>query len=366
MNLRGTLGTLLLLACTHGEPFSDGSPQGGEGPASDVPPIRLTYNIGQDGWAAWSADGRALYYSAQDSFTVDKDRCVLRMPAGGGAGRPLACPAGPAGNGLTEIFDQPAPLGGQVAYSSSELGIDEHAPYRHAIWIADDTAFAPARRVLGFPYTAPSGAPHDAPIYLQWLAPGTLLFIGAENGCCRKDTLRFGEQVALLDVTGATPVLSFVPHTTRASAVQASSDGTAIHYTIAGDSRVYRQVLATGTVDTLHDFGPGRVARDPQVSGPRLYAVVDGHDGFGDSPPFYAVQVDYGGRLVEVDLGTGQETDRSVPGFLYKRPRLSPDGRRLVVEAYPMTISTQSDTAGNVIAADTSVSRWADLWLTEE
>ncbi len=359
------LPALLLLGCAHGEPFGDGVP-GSNGPRPGGPPVRLTYNIGQDGTAAWTADGATIYYSAQDSFSSDKDHCIVRMSAGGGTRSPVACPEPPSANELTEIFDQPAPLGGRLVYSSSTLGVIEHAPYRHTIWVADDEPFAPPSAVLVFPYFTPSGGSHDAPVHLQWLSPDTLLFVGAENGCCNKDTMRFGVEIVLLDLSGPAPVRTLVPNTTRASAVQASVDGSAIHYTVAGDSRVYRQVLATGVVDTLHDFGPGRVARDPQLLGTTLYAIVDGHDGFIDLPPFFDVQIDYGGRLVRVDLPGGVETELGDSLHLFKRPRLAPAGGRFVVEAYPMTVNIVRDANGTVVAVDTAVARWADLWLMED
>lgn len=365
MRRLGWILLLVVVGCAHSEPFGD-PVRGGGGPRAGGPPVRLTYNIGQDGTAAWAEDGAFIYYSAQDSFASDKDRCIVRMAAGGGSRVPLACPEPLTANGLTEIFDQPAPRAGRLAYASSELGVDEHAPYRHAIWLMPDAPFAAPTLALAFPYFTPSGASHDAPIDLQWLTSGTLVFIGAENGCCRKDTMRFGEQIVLLDLSGPTPVRSFVPSTTRASAVQAAADGSALHYTIAGDSRVYRRVIATGIVDTLHDFGPGRVARDPQVVGTRLYAIVDGHDGFTDLPPFYGVQIDYGGRLIRVELPGGVETDVGDPLHLFKRPRLAPGGGRLVVEAYPMSITELLDSTGTVVAVDTTVARWADLWLMEE
>jgi hypothetical protein len=37
-----------------------------------------------------------------------------------------------------------------------------------------------------------------------------------------------------------------------------------------------------------------------------------------------------------------------------------------VVEAYPMTTDELLDSTGTVVAVDTAVSRWADLWLMEE
>jgi WD40 repeat protein len=360
----GGAALLLAAACGHSEPFTPGPPRA-SGPFQASQPLRLTYNIGADTHAAWSADGSRVYYSVQDSFTVDKDRCIARLEATGGVRTTLACPSNPA-NDTTQVLDQPAPLGGKLAWASSELGIFEHSQFRHAIWLGPDAPAAVATAVRVFPYLAPSGLIHNAPIYLQWLRPGVLLYLGAENGCCRKDTLRFGLEVVLLDVTLSPAAPTYVPGTTRASAVSASDDGTAIYYTFYGDSRVYRQELAGGAVTIAHDFGPGRIARDPSAVGNRLVAIVDGQPRYWDRPPFGFVQIDYGGLVSVVDLTTGAETLMPDRGNLYKRPRLSPDGSRLVVEGYPFSVNLVTDPTGAVVGADTLVSKWADLWLVEE
>jgi hypothetical protein len=166
-------------------------------------------------------------------------------------------------------------------------------------------------------------------------------------------------------VSGQTPVRSFIPNTHRASSVAAGRDGGSVIYTFSGDSRVYRQTLADSTVALLHDFGAGRIARDAQVVGNRLVAVVDGIPGYRDAPPFLGIQIDYGGILSVVDLTSGTETLVPDRGNLYKHPVLSPSGQELVVEGYPFTTTQRSNPDGT-IAIDTVVSKWADLWLLEE
>ncbi|HXI20757.1 MAG TPA: hypothetical protein VNH46_06710 [Gemmatimonadales bacterium] len=357
----------LAVGCNHPAPFGS-SATGVDGPfGGGAPPVRLTYNIGYDIWPSWSPDGSRIFYSAQDSMRPDKDHCVVAMPAAGGTRTPLQCPA-PFQNDLTEIFQQPAFDGQRLAYAVSELGsAPEHAPFRFSMWLAPAAPNATARSILQFPYLAPSGSPHDAPMYLQWLRPGVLLYLGAENGCCNKDTLRFGENVVLFDVTApkGTP-RTYVPGTHRASAVAGSRDGTAIFYTFYGDSAVYRQDLASGQVDTAHNFGSGHIVRDPDVAGGRMIAVLDGQPNLRFVPPFDTVQVDYGGHLVLVDLASGAETILPDNGMLYKRPRFSPAGDRIVVEGYPYQVSSIRDANGAIIGADTVTSKWDDLWLLEE
>jgi hypothetical protein len=357
---RGVL-LLLLAGCGHAEPFTSRvTPP--SGPFAATPPIRLTFNVGEDSWAAWSPDATRLLYSAQDSFSSDKDRCIAQVPAQGGPRTLVACPPNFFPNDTTEVYDQPAPNGAVIAFMSQALGVDEHAPFRHTLWLVGDSAGAVPRPLQQFPYVAPTGHPHDAALFLQWLRPNVLLYLGAENGCCRKDTLRFGEEVTLLDLSGPAPVRSFVPNTLRASAVSAERDGNSIYYTFYGDSIVYRQSLSDNSVTVIHNFGAGHIVRDPQVANNRLLAVVDGVPGFRDAPPFFGIAVDYGGVLHLVDLGTGDDTVLPTNGLLYKHPVFSPSGQRFVVEGYPFTATPIPGTT----AVDTVVSKWADLWLWEE
>ncbi|MDZ4861817.1 MAG: hypothetical protein SGJ01_00080 [Gemmatimonadota bacterium] len=107
MRLRVVLCLLLGTGCAHQESFSHHEVPAG-GPFAASAPLRLTYNIGADAFAAWSADGQTLYYAVQDSFSSDKARCIATLPAAGGVQRRLQCP--------------------RIALN--DLGIDEHAAFR--------------------------------------------------------------------------------------------------------------------------------------------------------------------------------------------------------------------------------------------
>jgi len=115
----------------------------------------------------------------------------------------------------------------------------------------------------------------------------------------------------------------------------------------------------------VHDFGPGHIVRDPQVNGNRLVAILDGQPVYADRPPLDFGQVDYGGDLVVVDLGTGVETVVADSGRFYKRPRLSPGGNSIIAEGFPYVIRSITDTSDATVS-DTVASKWADLWRFEK
>src|SRR5437879_277497 len=81
--------------------------------------------------------------------------------------------------------------------------------------------------------------------------------------------------VGRLGLSGNAASLAVIPGTRFASSVAAGESADIIYYTLGGDSRVYRRVLSSGSVSVAHDFGGG-IARDVQVVGSRLIAVVGG------------------------------------------------------------------------------------------
>lgn len=353
-----------LAACTHGEPFASGTAQSPRGPFNNTRPLRLTYNLGLDGWPSWSPNGGQVYYSAQQA-APDYDRCIVAVPAGGGGGADLRCPPR-VPDGLTEEFNQPVSDGNRMVWLRAAVPTSQLQQYRWSLWSAGLNPPTAPVKVLDFPYDAPSGHPHDLPRFMQWLKPGVLLYLGSEvGGCCRTDTLQFGEHVVLLDLSGPTPIRTFVPGTERASAVSGSEDGGTIYYTFYGDSLVYAQVLAGGSVSVLHNFGFGRVARDPTVSGNRLAAVLDGMPQVRDVVPFGLSQVDFGGDLFVVNLTTGEETRLVDLEHWYKHPRFAPGGGRLVAEGYPYEIFTV-EVAPETFVIDTTVTLINDVWVWEE
>jgi hypothetical protein len=88
-------------------------------------------------------------------------------------------------------------------------------------------------------------------------------------------------------------VVGIIPGTSLASSVQPTPDGKAIYYTVADSSVVYRMDLATTNVQVVHDFGAAGIARDVQVSGNRLVAIVGGDITFTNDPVLGPITRDF-------------------------------------------------------------------------
>jgi hypothetical protein len=124
-----------------------------------------------------------------------------------------------------------------------------------------------------------------------------------------------------------------------------------IYYTVGGDTRVFRRDLASGDVTVVHDFGPGAIARDVDVVGGRMTAVVGGHVAFVDEPSLGPTQFDSGGVVHVVDLDSGADQALTQIGLVFRKPVLSPAGDRIVAEGYAVVaappgepiISTESN-----------------------
>jgi hypothetical protein len=160
--------------------------------------------------------------------------------------------------------------------------------------------------------------------------------------CVLRDTLASGLEIVRLDFGSATPVLHVLPGTNQASSVAVAGRDT-LFFTINGDTRILRLTLADDSVAVVHDFGSGKIARDVQVDAGRVVAVVGGNVSFTQDSTG-GIQRDSGGTIVVVDPSNGNESPLA-QGSLFRHPALSPDGRRIVAEAY--------------------VGRSTDLWLLE-
>jgi len=97
------------------------------------------------------------------------------------------------------------------------------------------------------------------------------------------DTVRAGIELARMDLKDAPGTVTTLAGTDSASSV-ALGAGDTIYYTVAGDSRVFRRTFAGGDT-AVWDFGAAGIARDLQVRGATLYAVVGGAVGYFHDPP---------------------------------------------------------------------------------
>jgi hypothetical protein len=354
------LALCTLAGCGHSEPFTPRD-FGTDQPFDPTPPIQLTFNHGHDRGAAWLPDGSAILYSTQPEGSTDHDVCLAVLPPTGGRQRQLTCDLNPNAERLTEALESAAPAAdGRLAYVASTGRVGLIAPELQQLSLA--TVADPVTRVplLRIPYTIPGRRTHGGISQLRWLSSNRLLFLGEAASIvtqcigCMSDTLRSGLDAVWLDASTAGAAPQAIPGTDNASGVCPGATEDEIYYTLNGDTRVYHQVLSSGVVSVVHDFGAAGIARDVQVVGGRMAVVVGGRVHFSVDPSLGPTQWDSGGIVHLVNLQDGSDITLADPTQgLFRRPQISPSGTQVVVERNPFV----------VLEGDTMVLPVADLFL---
>ncbi len=360
-----TLGLLVIVSgCGHTDPFTS-PPYGSDSPFDPAPPVRLTFNPLADRGGAWVPDGSGILYSAQQIGRTDHDVCLALLSPTGGRQQALTCDLTVAGVDSTNAIESAAPAAdGRLGFVEASSRIGATATLREGIAVAPTLDPRGATIVQPIPYAIPGEPAHTHVTALRWLGPGTLGFVGgnvailADCVGCPTDTIVANLKVVTLDAAGGSAP-AVVPGTDFASGLSPGGTDDEIYYTLGGDSRVFRRTLSTGAVDVAHDFGAEGIARDVQVVGGRLTAVVGGRVAFVVNPVLGPTQRDSGGVVHVVDLATSADQSLDQTGLLFRRPALSPDGAHVVAEGYSLLITS----SGGV--ADTTVSRSGDLYLLD-
>jgi hypothetical protein len=267
------------------------------------------------------------------------DRCLALLPPGGGRVEREICDPRSALSDSTFIFSEPAPApDGRLAYLVLKSSADGAS--RARLVLATSAKPLATDTLIAFPFIAPDTVRQDEASQPRWLDAGTLVYLALHVGydsAHSRDTVRTGAEIARLELGGAAPNVMTVPGTRDASSLAVGGSPDAIYFTLGGDTRVYRRTLSSGTVTVIVDFGSAGIARDVQVTGNRLVAVVGGAVSFGFEPLLgFNVQRDAGGPLHQVNLATGKDSvlPDSIDGIplFFRHPALSPSGQRLVVE----------------------------------
>jgi hypothetical protein len=359
---RLALLVLGLVGCGHSDPFG-AEHFDTDQPFNPTPPIRLTLNRGPDRGAAWLPGGSSIAYSTQLLDSRDHDVCLAVLAATGGRQTALTCQLVPAGEQLTEAIESPAPVSdGRLAFAVASSAIASQVPLTQFLALGTVSQPTDYQTLRSLPYSSTSGRFIGGISQLHWLDQQRLLYlaevVSTRLPCsgCPIDTVRSGLEahIVSVDVPGS---LDVVPGSDFASGVSPGSSGDEVYYTLGGDSRIYRRVLSSGEVTTAYDFGATGIARDVDVVGSTLTAVVGGRVAFSTDPSLGPVQWDSGGTLHVVDLTDGSDIPIDGPG-LFRRPRLSPDATQVVAEVYPLIITVLLEGT-----ADTTVGRNGDLYV---
>jgi hypothetical protein len=356
--------TLLALAaaCAHDAPFTP-TTFGADSTLTRGQDRQLTYNLGTDRTPSWRADGGGLLYMFEAIDLDPRDRCIGELPPAGGTIRRTVCPVSAGSIDSLDAWYEPASgPDNRLLYLRESSIPGRLSPDQSALVLADGSDPLAATTLRPYPYTAQNGKLHQGISHIRWLSATSavylaekVLYIG-ECPACPPDTVRTGIEIVRIDLAGPAPAFSIVPNSDETSSIGTGPGPDEVIITRNGDSRVFQLTLSTGTLNPIYDFGPGRIVRDVQVTGNRMYAIVGGAVTFTVDPVFGAIQRDKVGQLVAVDLDTGHSSPMFVSDRLFRRPVLSPDGRRMVAEGFVAIITGPG-------GADTTLSPLADLWL---
>lgn len=361
------LAVLCLAACAHTEPTPseqlDNPPPGGPWPR------QLTFNTFDDRHPSWLPDGSGILYSTErEDQQSDRDRCVALLPPDGGSLLWRKCEVDARHLAdTTDVFEWPSvgPDGRAVfIHTTGWSGAKKFGSARIAL--ADGLDFQHSRSVRTLPFF-PGAKLELLGWTFRWTAADRAVYLGVleffTGSTVFPDTFFTGQEIVEAHfIDDSTTTFTVVPGTDWASSVAVGDDSSKIYYTLGGDTKVYRRDLATGVVDTVHDFGAGRVARDVSVRGTTLAAVVGDSVIYSFEAPHSAwVQRDEGGGLAVVDLTTGVERTYALPLVrLFRHPEISPDGTRLVVEVQPFAYPVDPSV---VNVGYNATNHRADLWL---
>jgi len=328
-------------ACDHAEP-----PESGVTSVDTIPivgpPERLTLSQGKDAYPVFTPDGRGIWYGWERLDRPDHDLCLGLLPVGGGTRTHEVCSANAAATPDSvnwNTYPAPHPDGRRIAWQELSSDPDVRPDGSGGIILSSIAALGDPsrhRRLVPLPHQFAGDQPvqYFAQLMsLRWVNDSTLIGIGTlldefTPAFSQPDTFYTGLGIATITITGDTTLTGIIPGTDSASGLTLGPGG-AIYFTKDGDQRVYRTTLAGGIVDTVFDFGPAGIARDPVYVDGAIYAVVGGDVSFTAYVNIGWIQHDGGGELWRTDT-LGPVLIDNV--YRWRRPALSPDGHTLVIE----------------------------------
>jgi hypothetical protein len=359
---------VLLAACAHGDAFTpEVIPPNPITTAT--PPRRLTFSPEGDWSPTWLPDGSAIGYSYHVLGRRDRDRCLGFLPPEGGRITRSICVRSSTDLDTANVasFHAVSP-GGRLAIVADAGLTRLYAPVSRFLYLGSFDSGAALTPVIGFPTMATTGLVHYTAMNITWVSESTLVYLAtfinyveAKIGI-PADTVHVGIEVVKLRLSGDHIVASqVIPNTLGVTSLCRGTRANTIAFTRGPSSAVYEMDLATLQVSQLYDFGALGIARDVQVSGGRLVAVVGGRVTYVPFDLVFGIPflADSGGQVFAATLPAGAPVMivDTVGSHQYRRPALAPSGRRVVLEEFGFEIKN----IGGVF--QTVVSKEADLWM---
>ncbi len=327
---------LLILGCSHAEPFAVSDPAE-DGPFAPGAAVRLTYGSGISP-AAWLPNGDTLVLAARDEDRNEGGRtglpigdvCLFLLPAVGGSREGEYCSATWAQADSLETFGSPAVSAARALafkYFHQRIGGSTFGSIRTAPL---DPPLVPTV-VSPLPFAFGNRLIQDVSD-LAWQPDGSLVFVAWTDEVLEKtcagipcdELLRIPYRV--IHLAGGTA--SAVPGTYLATSV--TSDGAGGLFATFPASDQLWHITPAGDSVPVHDFGPGSLVRDAHQAAGRVI-VVTGGDASAELDDIGMIQTNIGfGSLLLLDLLSGTASAVGPAGMEFRDPVLSPDGRAVV------------------------------------
>jgi len=340
-HVRYLLALMSVMGCGHTDPFTD--PDNAEdGPFAAGDPLRLTYNVGVDGFPFYLPGDSLIGYAFARPGATNSNQCFGVLPVGGGTTISESCPRTAASLDSTERFEVGVPLSAdsvlllnvtrRFGRLTDDVGYIGRAPWR------DATSFSVIQR---FPIQTPSGSIEFPPSHMALTGDGHVAYLattissacpGLDPTCpdpIRPVPLVHGLEIAQVPLTGgAIQVLSGTAFATSMAAGRAPGS---VIFTLPLDTQVYERDGA-GNITVLVDMLQGPAARDVQLHGDSVVAITGGPVEVYILPDGQLLQSVTPGNISIGRISTG-EASVVVPGA-WARPSFSSDGTKLVAQSF--------------------------------
>ncbi len=299
---------LLLLACSHSQPFTAADP-GTDQPWDPGPPARLTVNPAFDGQVSFTPGGAFLVYSFGYSYGPDPGSCLALLPARRARASRWLCPT-VVDSDVTDGYSRPAvSAGGQLAFVLTRQRRYEQGPFYQAVMVAPLADLRDTAEVTYIPFMTPDGVRHQGIARAAWLNEDTLA-IQADSALYLADLTVRPRRLTPVSLPGALQGIESVPA------------GGKLYLTLSGDSRVFVWE-PTGGLTTLFDLG-ARVPSIAQVGDREIVALTDS-------------------GLVRIRRSDGQVTRVPTYGLAISELAFAPDGSDLIASAVDTAVSGNMD-----------------------
>ena len=370
--VRAVTLTLLLLACSHGEPFGPADHAGSDPLQPTIQPLRLTYGGGSS--PAWLPDGSGFVYAypalEHSNGTDNPDLCLGILPASGGRRLASICSNSAFEAETVDVYTQPAPApdGDRLAFLRGLLDPVTGSGLTSLI-VGPIDSLPAGTSVANNRFPGPHGQVLGVGL-LRWLDRDQLLFLGADDGtfspCGTCDPIvvrRWRDAFRLAAAGGEAPVAITGTEFATSIAVGSASE---LYLTFGNDGRLVRHDLNSGAETVVAAFDASMAPRDADYANGRVALVARGDiTQLTDDEGQPMQGDDKGGELQVVNVATGAITPLPSATLLFRRPRWSPDGTALLVEGYPYQVVTVVPPDNVNTFIDTVVSASSDIYRVQ-